>query len=377
MRTAWALRLSLLIVIIAVVARADEPPSAHLFLKYGAQAAENSQEPLDLSQPARQPVAFIKEEGERVHVTLADGRTGWISKTSLGTLDEVLADASAQLSQRPDDVELRLFRVELALRRSQQDDRQRAMADLVQLVDAAPQDPRPRLLRGTLLAKARQFEPALDDFTEVLKLDPNHAQARLQRGLALYAVREFEAALEDFEAHVKLEPAAAEGYATRAMAHVELGKFDQAEADFAMAIKLDDKLALPWFERARMWMRRHQASQAVKDLDETLKRQPSHLDATLFLATLLACGPDDTPRDGKRAVELAKAACERTGSRDFRPIEALAAAHAETGQFDQAIAEQQKALAVLQKAKAPLPAQAAAKTRLSQYRAGQPVRLMR
>src|SRR5687768_8018065 len=137
------------------------------------------------------------------------------------------------------------------------------------------------------------------------------------------------------------------------MAHVELGKFDQAEADFAMAIKLDDKLALPWFERARMWMRRHQASQAVKDLDETLKRDPSHLDATLFLATLLACGPDDTPRDGQRAVELAKAACERTGRRDFRPIEALAAAHAETGQFDQAIAEQQKALAILQKAKAP------------------------
>jgi tetratricopeptide (TPR) repeat protein len=201
--------------------------------------------------------------------------------------------------------------------------------------------------------------------------------ALLERGLAYYALRDFAAALADFEAYLRLEPKAFMGYTARAMARVELAQYEQAEADFSRALAGDDKSPLPWFERARMWMRRHDARAAVNDLGETLKRDPKHLDAMIFLATLLACGPDDTPRDGKRAIELATAACQQTGGSDFRAVEALAAAHAEAGDFPRAIEQQEKAQAILAKSGASDGAKAAARYRLSQYKASNPVRLMR
>ena len=54
------------------------------------------------------------------------------------------------------------------------------------------------------------------------------------------------------------------------------------------------------------------------------------------LAWLLATSPDDALRDGKRAVELAKQACDVTDWEEAHIISTLAAAHAEAGDFEAA-----------------------------------------
>ena len=62
-------------------------------------------------------------------------------------------------------------------------------------------------------------------------------------------------------------------------------------------------------------------------------------------ALFLASCPDSKYRDGKRAVELAKKAIEKAGKDlDWEYFAALAAAYAEVGDFESAIAEQRKAL---------------------------------
>ncbi len=373
MRAACSIALSCCAVFGAAPAVAQEVRQP-LYVKFGGQVRDDGRVIVEASSRG-EPVTILEERDASVRVQLKSG-AGWIPKIDVGTREEVLKDASQRIADEPDNVEIRFYRLAFTAGSSSAD-RQQALADLEQIVRLAPKDPRGYFLRGALWAKGRQFEAAIDDFSQCLKLDAKLAPALLERGLAYYALREFDTSLEDLNAYLLLEPQAVEGFAARGMAHVEMQKYAEAEADFAAAIKLDNQLALPWFERARMWMRRHNASEAVRDLEETLKRDASHLDATLFLATLLACGPDNTPRNGKRAIELAAAACRQTGQRDFRPVEALAAAYAENGQFDLAIAEQQAALEILKRNKAPEGAQVAARMRLSQYRAGQPVRLMR
>lgn len=348
--------------------------SQPLYVKFGGQVRDEDRV-IAAAGSRGQPLKVLEEKAESVRVQLEDG-TGWISRIDIGTREEVLKDASQRIANEPDNVELRLFRLEL-LSPTSASDRNQALADLEHVVRLAPQDPRGYFLRGSLRAKTRQFDAAIDDFSQCLKLDPKLAAALLERGMAYYALREFDIALDDLNAYVQLEPKAPEGLAARGMARVELQKYAEAEADFAQAIKLDNQLALPWFERARMWMRRHNAPAAVSDLSETLKRDPQHLDATIFLATLLACGPDNSPRDGKRAIELATIACRLAGESDFRPVEALAAAYAEAGDFAKAVEQQEKALAMLAKAKMPEAAKNAARYRLSHYKASQPVRLMR
>ena len=54
------------------------------------------------------------------------------------------------------------------------------------------------------------------------------------------------------------------------------------------------------------------------------------------LAWLLATSPDDELRDGKRAIELATKACEKTEWKQAHIISTLAAGYAETGDFEKA-----------------------------------------
>jgi tetratricopeptide (TPR) repeat protein len=79
--------------------------------------------------------------------------------------------------------------------------------------------------------------------------------------------------------------------------------------------------------------------------NEQYRRQLA--EAANFLAWLLATSVDDTVRDGKRAVELATMACEIDRQKDPRFVDTLAAAYAESGEFDTAVQWSKKALAMI------------------------------
>ena len=63
-------------------------------------------------------------------------------------------------------------------------------------------------------------------------------------------------------------------------------------------------------------------------------------------AWVLATSPDDDVRDGKLAVELATKACEATNHEESHILSTLAAAYAETGDFDKATEWSRKAIEV-------------------------------
>ena len=79
-------------------------------------------------------------------------------------------------------------------------------------------------------------------------------------------------------------------------------------------------------------------------LKELLRLHPEDSRALhLFAWTLATCSDDDV-RDGSQAVELAERACSLTEWKDHRLVDTLAAAYAESGQFDLAIEFQEKAI---------------------------------
>jgi hypothetical protein len=67
------------------------------------------------------------------------------------------------------------------------------------------------------------------------------------------------------------------------------------------------------------------------------------------LAWSLATNRDPTKRDGEMAVKLAEDACQRTQFKETIMVGTLAAAYAESGRFDEAIATAQQACALATK----------------------------
>jgi tetratricopeptide (TPR) repeat protein len=100
-------------------------------------------------------------------------------------------------------------------------------------------------------------------------------------------------------------------------------------------------------DRLRVWTAWGKYREARADaefiVEHTRELRGHFLDVDL-LARLLAAAPDEAVRDGARATELAKQACELTKWEDISTIETLAAAYAEAGRWDQALEMQQRAL---------------------------------
>jgi tetratricopeptide (TPR) repeat protein len=77
---------------------------------------------------------------------------------------------------------------------------------------------------------------------------------------------------------------------------------------------------------------------------ELMQDSQDSLLETFVLAELLATSCDENVRDGERAVELAKKACELTNYKDPQMMDILAEAYAETNDFKTAIQWSKKAI---------------------------------
>jgi tetratricopeptide (TPR) repeat protein len=95
------------------------------------------------------------------------------------------------------------------------------------------------------------------------------------------------------------------------------------------------------------WAELGQYAAALTAYEQAIKSRPNDILAISGLAWVLATCPEDRIREGKRAVELAKRACELSSGELANCVGTLAAAYAEVGEFEAASDNQRKAISML------------------------------
>jgi tetratricopeptide (TPR) repeat protein len=141
----------------------------------------------------------------------------------------------------------------------------------------------------------------------------------------------------------------------------DLNEAIQRKPDFALALR----------SRGMSYQKLNQYERAVADFDAAIRLDPRDTIALNELAWLLATSKQEQWRDGKRAVELARAACNITGWKIPGLFDTYAAALAEAGKFEDAVKWQEAALESSEFARAQ---GAGASERLRLYREGKPYR---
>jgi tetratricopeptide (TPR) repeat protein len=162
---------------------------------------------------------------------------------------------------------------------------------------------------GVSRQKAGELEEAVEHFQKALQIDPDLAEAHHNLGVTLVKLGRPEAALPHLQRMIELKPYTIDAYVTLATSLERLGRTRQAQASYRGALR----------ENPDLW-------QAANNL-----------------AWSLATSPDSKLRGGTEALRWATHAAELTGHANPGVLDTLAAAHAETGQFEAAIAVAEKA----------------------------------
>lgn len=116
-----------------------------------------------------------------------------------------------------------------------------------------------------------------------------------------------------------------------------------------------------------------QARQAIASYRKAVVLDPQWAEAMNNLAWHLATSPDDSLRNGAEAERWATEACRLTADKDIGYLDTLAAALAESGNFEQAVAVSQRALKHAEERNLPELAETLRQSML-RYQVGQPTR---
>ena len=245
------------------------------------------------------------------------------AKAAFGRAIDLVPDAIGPLLQRA-----RIWAIE--------GDREEALEDIERAIDIDPENAAALLLRARILQQAGDTDAALADIETILEDRPDTPAALELRGLIAAEQEDYAAAIRDFRKLAARDPENAAVIGQLGMLYLAAKQPREAIRRFTRALEIDADNFPCRRGRSDAAISIGDHPAALADLEKALALEPADSGVLNNLAWLLATSPDDDLRDGKRAIDLATKACEETEWKEAHIVSTLAAAYAETGDFENA-----------------------------------------
>ena len=200
---------------------------------------------------------------------------------------------------------------------------------------------------GNILLQKGRVDEAIIQFHATLKLHPDDDQAHFNLGIALRQKGQRDEAILEFQKAVAIRPDFAEAQNDLGNTLLLIGRVDEAVTHLRKALEIHPDYAQAHYNLGNALLQKGQVDEAIIQFQKLLALQPDSAEARRSLAGIawrLATSPNPSLRNGTKAIALAQQTDQLAGSNNPMMAAIVAAAYAETGQFNQAVASARRAL---------------------------------
>ena len=190
--------------------------------------------------------------------------------------------------------------------------------------------------RGFAHLATGRVEEAILQFRTALQLNPD-PEGHNYIGNLLQRLGRFDEAIGQYRRAIQLESNNYAAIDKLGQALLESGRVDEAVLWAEQALRIHPEAPGAYLNLGTFYMRTARDAEAIATFQRGLEQTPSSPAIAMRLAWLLATSPDAELRNGRQAIELAKSACEESDFKDPEALDVLAAAYAETGQYEKAV----------------------------------------
>jgi tetratricopeptide (TPR) repeat protein len=218
-----------------------------------------------------------------------------------------------------------------------------AIVALRQAIAQSPANAFTHLNLGTALFETGDASGALEEFRTAIRLAPDLSKAHYGAGIVLEAGGRDSEAIAAFTKAVDADPSSVEARMSLADALRRNGRDRESLPHYADVIERSPAVSQATFGYAIALVRLGRYQEARDRLDAATKTYADQPGFAHALARVLAAAPEDSVRDGARALAIAQGLLQN--QRSLELMQTTAMALAEVGRFDEAIRWQREAMA--------------------------------
>jgi protein O-mannosyl-transferase len=221
-----------------------------------------------------------------------------------------------------------------------------AMAHFRRALELKPDYVSARSNLGSVLLKAGKTEEALEEFRLARAADPRDVETRRDIAAALRQAHKEDEAIVEYQEALRIDPRSVPVRQELGNLLLLRGRRDEAVAHFEEILRLDSRNPDACTSLGNAAFLEGRWADAANHFEKARRLGAGNAAALNNLAWLLATAPDAAVRDGARAVGLAVEAVRLDAKKQPAFRLTLAAAYAEAGRFDEALASANEAIAL-------------------------------